>query len=98
MCLNVCERSQEAPRCPVTEIEQRRLTEFERQFLAQLHREVSRQRWQAKETRNSRGAEELLTPRAAVAPHCNAQPDLEIVPWRVTGNEELQAIRASRAN
>lgn len=79
------------------EIDQRRLTEFERQSLAQHRREVSRKRWHAKQARETGGTGEFPGTQAAVAPSCNAQPDRGFVPERVTGNAALNAIRALRA-
>ncbi len=76
------------------EIGQRRLAEIERQSLVQLRRDVSRQRWQAKEAREARGPAGLSTVPGAVEPSVSTQPDLESVPERVTGNQALKAMSA----
>ncbi len=71
-------------------IGQRRLAEVERQSMEQLRREVSRKRWQDKETRKTHDK----TKQQALPIDSVEQADEEAVPERMTGNQALKAMSA----
>lgn len=77
------------------QIGQRRMAEVERESMAQLRREVSRQRWQAKEARDARDPQSLASTvsRSSTQP-AEPQPIDDVVPERVTGNQALKAMSA----
>ncbi|MGP5427463.1 hypothetical protein [Pseudomonas helleri] len=76
-------------------IGQRRFAEVERQSMEQLRREVSRQRWQAKEAREARDPQGATTTAPGSSAQAAEAPAIEdVVPERVTGNQALKALSA----
>lgn len=77
------------------EIGQRRLAEVERQSMVQLRREVSRQRWRAKEARDARDPQSLTSAKPGSVALPEKAPAIEdVVPERVAGHQALKAISA----